>query len=501
MLRTKTHKPQHGARSAHGVTKKHKKAHTTARRTAATTANNNTNNTTTTTKKSSSAVPLEDLSPELREWVTQKTSPRGMYGTVDNAALYNLGATINAPADSNSWIFNLGSGAHPAAHWAIASFSMPTSDLSADGYHDPVLTPPPKPFTARMWGGGEISYKRPMAMGANILQVASVDDKPQVKRTKNNGDIAVSTYTNRWCSAENPNIIHVEEKVNYVYRDPARGTKSHTPDVNVKQPVMGVDYDFERTPLKLDETTLFRYSALTWNSHRIHYDRDFAKSEGYDDLLVHGPLQATLALDLLGTVSEAAAPEEPSLVQSVYTALNAYHHANEKKQRAQHSHSHSHSHSHGGEPCGHDHGGLGDDGGEPIEDLPQVPWHTRFQQLRHFAYELKAPLYVNTPVRVLAKVLQDDFDLEEYEREILVAMENRLSGNPAKDFKMVDFLRNKPAYVRVWIQDEQDPSKVYFNATAYFDKPTMIHYNQVPEKGLDMLLRDVQDQISNANKH
>eukprot|EP00461_Guttulinopsis_vulgaris_P004749 UN04751 len=68
-------------------------------------------------------------------------------------------------------------------------------------------------------------------------------------------------------------------------------------------------------------------------------------------------------------------------------------------------------------------------------------------------------------------------------------MENRLAGNPAKEFKMADFLRNKPAYVRVWIQNAEDPSLVYFNSTAFFDKPTIVHYNQVPEKGLDNVVK------------
>eukprot|EP00461_Guttulinopsis_vulgaris_P004299 UN04300 len=149
-------------------------------------------------KKSSSTIPESELSPELLSWVKQPTAPRGMYGTVDNSLLFNLGSTINAPADSTSWVYNLNSGAHPAAHWITAPFSIPTSDLAADGYHDPVLTPPPKPFTARMWGGGEITWRRPLLMGTPVLQVASVDSPPVVKRTRANGDIAMSTYTNRW---------------------------------------------------------------------------------------------------------------------------------------------------------------------------------------------------------------------------------------------------------------------------------------------------------------
>ena len=241
---------------------------------------------------------------------------------------------------------------------------------------------------------------------------------------------------------------------------------------------------------------LLRYSAATWNSHRIHYDRDYAKAEGYPDLLVHGPLQATLALDLLGAVSEAIAPEEPPLSHHVYHALNSFHRQEEKRQ-LQGQHSHSHSHSHGGKPCGHNHGGddhAAEVNEEDLTDLPQVPWHTRFQQLTHFGYELKQPLYVNTPVRVLAKVISDEFDSGEYDTQQLLHMENKKQGLPSKQYQMRDLVRKGQAYVRVWIQHRDDPSLVYFNSTACFDTPNVIHFNQVPEKGLDMLLKDLQQQ-------
>jgi hypothetical protein len=438
-------------------------------------------------KRSTTSKPQVDISSlpaEIRQYVTQKTpKPQGMYGVLDNNTLFNLGATINAPVDAESWIYNLGSGAHPAAIWTTAPFSLPTSQLAPDGYHDPCLSAAPKPYSARMWGSGEISWKTPMFIGGNILQVASIENPPQFKRGKN-GDFLLSTYTNRWCDAENPTNVAAEETVNYIHRDPKNKIKPHVRDENVPQPTEGVDYDFERQSLDLTEAVLFRYSAVTWNT-----------SEGYKDLLVHGPLQATLALDLLGAVSQAICPEEPPLSGKVYHALNSFHHQEERRQLQQ-QHSHSHSHSHGGKACSHDHGGgsstpqIRD---EDLTDLPKIPWHVRFHQLTHFGYELKQPLYVNTPVRVLAKVQIDDFDYQNYEQQQLLHQQNRGQGLPAKVYAMKDLLRDKQAYVKVWIQDAEDPSLIYFNSTACFDTPNVIHYNQVPEKGLDMLLKDLQE--------
>lgn len=447
----------------------------------------------TTIKRHNTSKPKVDestLSTEVKQFLQSKSKqPRGMYGLIDNNNIFNLGATINATVDTESWIYNLGSGTHPAAIWTTAPFSLPTSQLSPDGYHDPCLPTPPKPFTARMWGSGEIKWRNPVFIGANILQVAAVETNPQYKRGKN-GDFIVSTYTNRWCDAENPSQIAAEETVNYIHRDPANILKPHTPDPSIKQPVHGVDFDFERPVLDLTEAVLFRYSAVTWNSHRIHYDRQYAQSEGYKDLLVHGPLQATLALDLLGAVSQAIAPDEPPLVQQVYHALNTFHRQEEKKQLQGHHH---HSHSHGGKPCEHNHGGPTPEVDESqLTNLPVVPWHVRFQQLTHFGYELKQPLYVNTPVRVLAKVITDEFDVEDFETQQLLHQENKKNNLPAKEYAMSDLVRDKEAYVRVWIQHRDDPSLVYFNSTACFSRPNVIHYNQVPEKGLNMLLKDLQ---------
>ena len=315
-----------------------------------------------------------------------------------------------------------------------------------------------------------------------MLHSESILETPLFKKGKSGGFI-VATSTSTWSPPDDRENVFCEERVNYIFRDKNTRIARHKPDPSKQQPVKDVDYNFEREPIDLDEALLFRYSALTWNTHKIHYNKEFAQKEGYQDILVHGPLQATLALDFLGEISHRLSPKEPAQMHHVYQLINAFHKQEHMKQWTKSQEEH---HKHHHDCQDHDH--------EPpqFEDIPNPEWHHRFHSLRHFAYKINYPLVANTKVRVLGKVLKDEMDFAEYDSRIASASASSVAGDDfTKPLTIRELTRNKPAYVQVWIQDAEDPSLVYFNSTAVFDAPLDYTYYDVPEVALDKLLSDL----------
>lgn len=100
-----------------------------------------------------------------------------------------------------------------------------------------------------------------------------------------------------------------------------------------------------------------------------------------------------------------------------------------------------------------------------------MPWYARFQQLKKFNYKALRPLIVNTPVRILAKVIEDQH--------------KPLETTPASVSEM---LRNGPARVRLWVQDANDNDVIYMDGEATFEAPNTIEYSGIPEAALDEIL-------------
>jgi len=182
-------------------------------------------------------------------------------------------------------------------HFALCTPNAPTAALGEDGHpardDSPDSFLPPFPMPRRMWASSKIAFHAPIAIGAvidRISRVVSVSEKSggsgrlafvDVERvTKANGTIAVI------------------ETQTLVYREAA------APDAPLSPPAPGdgafdpAGWDAIRS-LTPDPRLLFRYSALTFNTHRIHYDAPYAQAvERYRGLVVHGPLTASLLLQL-----------------------------------------------------------------------------------------------------------------------------------------------------------------------------------------------------------
>jgi 3-methylfumaryl-CoA hydratase len=191
---------------------------------------------------------------------------------------------------------------HPAImpqgiHFALCTPEAPTANLGEDGHpardDSPDSFLPPFPMPRRMWASSKMQFQSPIAIGAVIertSKVASVSEKSGGSGRLAFVDVEHVTKTN--------GAIAVIETQTLVYRDAA------TPDAPLSPPPPGegtfdpAGWEAHRS-LTPDPRLLFRYSALTFNTHRIHYDAPYAQDvERYRGLVVHGPLTASLLLQL-----------------------------------------------------------------------------------------------------------------------------------------------------------------------------------------------------------
>lgn len=159
------------------------------------------------------------------------------------------------------------------------------AEIGPDGHPARGRFLPPVPLPRRMFAGGRLKFLRPLRIGDRVTRVSEVLSV-EGKRGRS-GDLVFVTVRHRFSVGED---VALEETQDLVYRGPGGG---ETPS----EPVEAAPW--ERT-IHPDPLMLFRYSALTFNGHRIHYDYPYVtQEEGYPGLIVHGPLIATLLLDLL----------------------------------------------------------------------------------------------------------------------------------------------------------------------------------------------------------
>jgi 3-methylfumaryl-CoA hydratase len=222
----------------------------------------------------------EDLE-RLREWVGRKETRTDV---VTQWPISALAATV----DDTRVSCDEGSPVPPGWHWIFFLEAKTPSELGPDGHPKRGGFLPPVPLPRRMWAGGRLELLRPVAIGERITresEIVSVEPK-----SGRSGTLVFVTVRHTISAAGSAAIV---EEQDIVYREAA---KKGDPAV----PGKGAPRDAEWTRSVMpDSVMLFRYSALTFNGHRIHYDKDYATGEEhYPGLVVHGPLQATLLLDL-----------------------------------------------------------------------------------------------------------------------------------------------------------------------------------------------------------
>jgi len=179
-----------------------------------------------------------------------------------------------------------GDAAPPLAHWLYFLPNFRISESGPDGHALKGGFLPPVPLPRRMWAGSRIRFERPLRVDEVITRRSTIANVT-VKEGKSGTLVFV---TARHEVSDRKGTLLVDEH-DIVYRGEttlaARGEPAPTDET-------------WRREIRPDPVLLFRYSAVTFNSHRIHYDQPYVtKVEGYPGLVVHGPLIATLLLDLL----------------------------------------------------------------------------------------------------------------------------------------------------------------------------------------------------------
>jgi 3-methylfumaryl-CoA hydratase len=188
-------------------------------------------------------------------------------------------------------------------HWCLAQPVFPMSMLSQDGHPTRGGFLPPVPLPRRMWAGGELEFIDALRVG------------DEAKRTSRIADVTTKTgSTGVLCFVSVEHVVTtsrgtaIRERQDIVYRDVSNTPQAAPAKASPPPPVAK-----HRESHMADPVLLFRYSALTFNGHRIHYDRDYVtKVEGYPGLIFHGPLQASFIVELAAKLHGDKPPKKIS---------------------------------------------------------------------------------------------------------------------------------------------------------------------------------------------
>lgn len=217
----------------------------------------------------------------LKTWINRTES---MHDVASVVPLKALSATL----DRDDAI-DLGNEIPPCWHWLYFLPLHKQSEIGADGHAKRGGFLPPVPLPRRMWAGSRIEFHAPVRAGQAVSRNSKILD---VRLKEGRTGPLVFVNVEHQIRAEGQ--LAITEQHDIVYRDmPAQGEP-------VPEGILAPTNATWTREIQPDDVLLFRYSALTFNGHRIHYDRRYVTQvEGYPGLIVHGPLIATLLLDLL----------------------------------------------------------------------------------------------------------------------------------------------------------------------------------------------------------
>ncbi|MGD9946358.1 MAG: MaoC family dehydratase N-terminal domain-containing protein [Burkholderiaceae bacterium] len=229
-----------------------------------------------------SFLPTSELLTHLRSWEGRCET---QHDEITAAPMRNLSATLDrddpAPAP--------GTELPPLWHWLYFLPNVQQSAIAPDGHARKGTFLPPIPLPRRMWAGGRLEWHRPLRLGEAVRRTSRITSV-----TYKQGSTGALFFVLVKHELFNEQGLALTEEHDIVYRSAT--TASGSAAVPRKSPSSSA-WSREIVP---DDVLLFRYSALTFNGHRIHYDRRYAQDvEGYPGLIVHGPLIATLLVDLV----------------------------------------------------------------------------------------------------------------------------------------------------------------------------------------------------------
>ncbi|HEX4111777.1 MAG TPA: MaoC family dehydratase N-terminal domain-containing protein [Stellaceae bacterium] len=185
-----------------------------------------------------------------------------------------------------------------AIHWCLTPAIARQSQLGPDGHPARGGFLPPVPLPRRMWAGGALEFHDALRIGDRVTRRSRIADV-EAKKGRS-GTLCFVTVTHDYATIRG---LAIAERQDIVYRG-AESAQGQNETMESSRP----EPRWRRT-LSADAVMLFRYSALTFNGHRIHYDRTYCREvENYPGLVVHGPLQATLLLAHAAAARSGMAP-------------------------------------------------------------------------------------------------------------------------------------------------------------------------------------------------
>jgi 3-methylfumaryl-CoA hydratase len=215
----------------------------------------------------------------------------GKTETVDDVVTATPYAALAATLDREPTRPPDGTPLPPLWHWLYFLPLYRQSDVGPDGHAKRGGFLPPVPLPRRMWAGSQFAFDAPVRIGDRISRASTIADVTEKSGRTGRLVFVKVRHEIRANGRDQPAIVELHD---IVYREAAKpGDTAPAPKA------APADALWQRRWVP-DDVLLFRYSALTFNGHRIHYDRKYVtETEGYPGLVVHGPLIATLLLDLL----------------------------------------------------------------------------------------------------------------------------------------------------------------------------------------------------------
>jgi 3-methylfumaryl-CoA hydratase len=224
----------------------------------------------------------------LRSWIGRTTS-------ASDVITLRLAQELSATMDRDGPPPREGDVCPLAIHWCLAPPMVPQSRLGPDGHPARGDFLPPVPLPRRMWAAGRLEFYDALRVGDRVERHSKIADL-NVKEGRS-GRLCFVAVDHE---ISTPSGLALKERHDIVYRDaPSDNPSQHTAPARGESP-RAAQWSEARIA---DAVVLFRYSALTFNGHRIHYDRQYVTEvEGYPGLIVHGPLQATLLVEFATSV-------------------------------------------------------------------------------------------------------------------------------------------------------------------------------------------------------
>ncbi|NMG28948.1 FAS1-like dehydratase domain-containing protein [Aromatoleum evansii] len=220
----------------------------------------------------------------LKEWI-------GRAEEVSDIATATPYAALSATFDREAVRPPVGTALPALWHWLYFLPLHKQSEIGPDGHAKRGGFLPPVPLPRRMWAGSQFEFHKPLRIGDAMTRTSTIHDVTE--KTGRTGPL-VFVKVRHEIRREGESDVALTEFHDIVYREAPKPEDVAPPP---KAAPASSTWEKKWVP---DDVLLFRYSALTFNGHRIHYDRKYVTEvEGYPGLIVHGPMIATLLLDLL----------------------------------------------------------------------------------------------------------------------------------------------------------------------------------------------------------